>query len=341
MEFCTGKVFIMDTIKPMLAKPGKLPINSKLYGYEVKWDGIRALLAFHKNHVQITSRNLHDITGQYPELQTLQTFFNKQGINEILLDGEIVAFDKGGRPSFSCLQKRMGLLDPQVISKEMQRTPVVYIVFDLLSFHGQDLMDKPYLERRNFLERLQLENPYCQLSPYKTGPVEKLLKATAALGLEGIVAKRLDSPYQPGKRTGDWLKLKHQQRQELLIAGWLPGKGLRQGTIGSLLLGYYNMTAKEAAKKSLPQQFLYAGKAGTGFSMQVLHRLIKQLAPLERPTSPFSHKLPIPMTNIHFVVPKLIGEFEFTEWTPNHTLRHPSFKGFRYDKAPCDIIRET
>jgi bifunctional non-homologous end joining protein LigD len=327
----------MPLIKPMLAKAGQLPVNQADYSFEIKWDGIRTILYLKDQRCKLISRNLKDLTRQYPELAALGNRVSSSH-KEITLDGEIVAFDAGGLPSFSLLQHRMGLTDDQQITNMLQQIPVKYIIFDILSLDGHLLLDKNYTVRRAILEDLALEGSHWQTPAYQTGDGKTILAASRKLGLEGIVAKRLDSPYQAGKRTGAWLKIKNQRRQELLIGGWVPGQGNRLGMIGALLVGCYDSTPEEAAACGSPQRLLYAGKAGTGFSQATLISLAKLLAPLHRDTSPFDQNLPV--RNARFVEPVVVGEFEFTEWTPNHTLRHPSFKGLRNDKDPRHVIRE-
>lgn len=325
----------MQLIKPMLAKPGKLPLNDDQYSFEIKWDGIRAILYHEAGQLFIRSRNLIDITNQYPELQQLAKTLDKQ---QVILDGELVAFDLQGIPSFALLQQRMGLSSPATIDKKRLEIPVTYVIFDILYFNGNSLLALPYTERRNIIEGLQLSGQNWQTPAYRQGDGNELLAAAASLKLEGIVAKRLSSSYTPGKRSNDWIKIKNQYRQELVIGGWLPGQGKRSGGIGSLLLGYYDITLPQAKKDNRKQQFHYAGKAGTGFSNDTLRHLYVLLSPLKRNTSPFTtNKLP---GNTVFVEPQLVGEFEFTEWTANNTLRHPSFKGLRNDKAAHDVIKE-
>jgi len=325
----------MQLIKPMLASPSKLPLDDNQYSFEIKWDGIRAILYYTTNQLIIRSRNLKDITSQYPELQQLEEMLVGQ---QVILDGEIIAFDKKGHPSFPLLQQRMGLTSPSVIRKKMLETPVTYIIFDILHFNQKSLIDLPYAQRRQILEKLNLAGTNWQTPAYQQGSGREILTAVSALKLEGIVAKRSTSSYTPGKRSEDWLKIKNQQRQELVIGGWLPGKGQRSGGIGSLLLGYYDVTLEQARKENKQQHFLYAGKVGTGFTKDFLYKLLTLLTPLQRTTSPFTINK-FPKATI-FVEPRLVGEFEFTEWTPNHTLRHPSFKGIRNDKSAHDVIRE-
>lgn len=327
----------MPLIRPMLAKSGHLPNDQGSYSFEIKWDGIRAMLYLEKNTSCLMSRNLRDITCQYPELADLAASITSKH-DELILDGEIVAFDPAGLPSFSRLQHRMGLKDEKVISEIMQQVPAHYMIFDILSLDYSLLLDRPYTERRALLESLALEGTNWQTPGYKTNDGQTILAASRSLGLEGIIAKRLDSLYQAGKRTGAWIKIKNQRRQELVIGGWVPGQGARQGQIGALLVGCYNLSLEAAQAGKVPQQLKYAGKVGTGFTQRTLAELADLLAPLSIEDSPFTH---IPaIKRAHFVKPVLVGEFEFTEWTPNHTLRHPSFKGLRYDKDPHQVIRE-
>jgi bifunctional non-homologous end joining protein LigD len=325
----------MQLIKPMLAKPAKLPLDDDQYSFEIKWDGLRAMLYSTADQITIASRNLKDITSQYPELQQLRESLLGQ---QVILDGEIIAFDKKGHPSFPLLQHRIGLSSPTVIKRKRLDIPVTYIIFDILHFNQKSLVDLPYIERRHILEKLNLAGTNWQTPAFQQGSGKEILAAVSVLGLEGIVAKRLTSSYTPGKRSEDWLKIKNQRRQELVIGGWLPGRGQRSGGIGSLLLGYYDITREQAKKENKVQHFLYAGKVGTGFTKDVLHKLLTQLTPLHRNISPFVTNL-FPKDAM-FVEPQLVGEFEFTEWTPNSTLRHPSFKALRDDKEAHDVIRE-
>lgn len=325
----------LEIIPPMLAKAGRMPANQSEYGFEIKWDGIRIILYYDKGSITLLSRNLLDITNQYPEISA---FAPGHDVNAVILDGEIIATDTQGRPSFSQLQHRMGVVSPAIIAKLSASIPVTLVIFDVLSLNGQSLLDYVYTERRDTLATLNLNGTSWQTPTYNAGEGDNMLEACRRLGLEGIVAKRLDSRYLPGKRPGTWLKIKNQLRQELVIAGWALGQGARSGKIGALLVGYYNMVQKEAAATGKRQQLLYAGAVGTGFNEAALKQLADLLQPLTRQTSPFT-ELP-PKANAVFTEPVLVGEFEFTEWTPNGTLRHPSFKGLRYDKDPKDIIRE-
>ncbi|MBP2634415.1 MAG: ligD 1 [Firmicutes bacterium] len=273
---------------------------------------------------------------QYPELSALASTL-KSKHTEIILDGEIVAFNADGLPSFSLLQHRMGLKE-NLVDKRMHVIPINYIIFDLLQLDSDSLLEKPYYERRAILEGLALEGPYWQTPAFKTGEGTTILAASRQLGLEGIIVKRFDSIYQPGKRSNAWLKIKNQLRQELVIGGWIPGQGTRKNQIGALLLGYYEHLPQAELEIGNPQHLMYAGKVGTGFTQSMLIKLVGLLVPLTRKSTPFANTPDI--KNARFVEPQLVGEFEFTEWTPNHTLRHPVFKGLRTDKDPLQVIRE-
>lgn len=322
-----------ENIVPMLAKLSALPKDDAAYGYEIKWDGIRAITYIEGGRIRIQSRNLLDVTRQYPELRPLGEAL---GARSAVLDGEIAALDELGRPSFERLQTRMGLQSDSAVRRVRKSTPVIYMIFDLLYLEGHDLMSLPYTERRERLAALKLDGPAWQTPAYHQGDGAAMLAASREKNLEGIIAKRLDSRYEPGKRSGAWLKIKNQQRQELVIGGWTPGE---RHAIGSLLMGYFDKTPEQAARTRRPARLIYAGGVGTGFTQATLDKLLALLMPLRRATNPFSSKPPKP--DAVFVEPKLVGEVEFTQWTQGHTMRHPAFKGLRIDKEAADVVREA
>src|SRR5215208_569538 len=290
-----------EHVVPMLAKLAKLPRDDGGWGYEIKWDGVRAIAYVTREGVRLESRNLNDVTPRYPEVAGLA---DALGGREAVLDGEVVAFDDHGRPSFERLQGRMHLTTG--VEARARQLPVVYCAFDLRWVDGEDLIRRPYSERRERLEALALGGPAWRVPGHSTGDGEQLLEASGKQGLEGIVCKRLDSPYEPGRRGNTWLKVKNTRRQELVIGGWLPGEGRRAGHLGALLVGYYDDGALR-----------HAGKVGTGFNQRELERLERILAPLERPTSPFQGRQP--ECGSHFVEPELVAEIEFTEWTSQNS----------------------
>jgi bifunctional non-homologous end joining protein LigD len=309
-----------------MARPSdKLPRPERGWSYEVKWDGVRAIAYVQPGRLRLESRNLNEITDAYPEVRGILTDL---GMHEAVLDGEIVAFDDNGRPSFERLQSRMHVTSPNAVRRLMGSTPVVYAIFDVLYLDGHSLMDLPYTERRERLEQLELGGPAWRVPSVHRDAGKRLLEATASQGLEGVVAKRLDSHYEPGRRTGAWLKIKHVHRQELVIGGWLPGEGRRARRIGALLMGYHR-----------DGTFVYAGRVGTGFTEKTLNELLGKLEPLRRDTSPFGSAPKLPR-EVVFVEPSLVAEIEFREWTNEGVLRAPSFKGLREDKSPREVVLE-
>jgi bifunctional non-homologous end joining protein LigD len=311
-------------IVPMLARLSKMPVNQDDWGFEVKWDGIRAVLYSGKRKGDLTleNRNLRDITFKYPELHPLG------GLNAIV-DGEIVALDDSGRPSFELMQGRMHLSSEAAVRARMKDIPARFMAFDLIWHDGDDLTELSYTERRARLDALDLNGDSWQTPSWRAGDGDALLQAAREQSLEGVMAKRLTSPYCPGKRTKHWLKIKVKQTQELVIGGWQPGEGRRLNTIGSLLLGYYE-----------GDTFRYAGKVGTGFKEPDLKMLIKELKPRARKSSPFTAP-PSPPRGVIFVEPELVAEIEFTEWTREKILRNPAYKGLRDDKPAMSVVREV
>ena len=314
-----------EHIVPMNATLAKLPVGDEGWGYEIKWDGVRAIAYCEPGHVRLESRNLRDITSQYPEVGRIR---EAVGGETVILDGELVAFDEDGRPSFQRLQRRMHVASESEVRRRRDETPVTYMIFDLLYADGRILFDEPYEARRARLEALGFDGEAWQTPAYHRGDGAALQRASRDQALEGIIAKRLDSPYRPGKRGRDWLKIKNHREQEVVIGGWLPGKGRREGELGALLVGYHD-----------DGKLKYAGKVGTGFDATDLRLLRERLAPLERDESPFDGRQP--EKDSIFVEPELVAEVEFSEWTNAGTMRHPSYKGLRDDKPAADVVRET
>jgi bifunctional non-homologous end joining protein LigD len=303
----------LPSIAPMLASSGDLPgpDAEASWAYEMKWDGVRAMGYLEDGSLRLLSRNDRDITEAYPELTSLA---GELPGRSLVLDGEVVAFDAHGRPSFGALQPRMHLRDARRVRQLASESPVAYLVFDLLYADGNSLLDVPYVERRVALAGLGLNGQRWQAPPAFQGDGAAARAASEAAGLEGVVAKRLASLYRPGRRSTDWVKAKHQRTQEVVVLGWQPGKGRRSGGVGALVLGVPDADGT----------LRYAGQVGTGFPEAVLADLARRLRPLERKTSPLAQPLPArDVAGVHWVSPKLVGEVKFSEWTRDGRLRHP------------------
>ena len=313
-------------VAPMLARAGSLPAEDDGWAYEIKWDGVRAIAYSRPGELHLESRNLNDITDTYPELSRLGPAL---GSHSAILDGEIVAFEAGGRPSFAALQRRMQVASRAQAKRQAKDTPVTYVIFDLLWLDGHSLMELPYAERRERLAGLALTGASWQTPEHVVGHGAALLAATAEQGLEGILAKRLDSTYQPGLRTRSWVKIKTVGRQEFVVGGWIPGKGRRRQRIGALLLGVYE---PDGALR-------YVGRVGSGFSEEELEHLSRLLVALERAKSPFAAGAKPPRDAV-FCEPRLLAEVQFSQWTASGSIRHPVYEGLREDKPVEQVVRE-
>jgi bifunctional non-homologous end joining protein LigD len=318
-----------ENVVPMLARLSTLPRDDAGWAVEVKWDGVRAIAYCKPGRVQLQTRNLNDVTAQYPEVRRLARAL---GSRDAVLDGELLAFDENGKPSFERLQQRIHNTDENVVRRRMKSHPVVYVIFDLLYFDGQDLTGEPYSRRREILEGLELAGESWQTPGHSVGHAKELLAASKEQGLEGVMLKRLDSTYAPGKRNGTWLKVKNVSRQELVIGGWTPGEGRRKDQLGALLVGFFEPAGGK-------QVLRYAGKVGTGFNAADLAAIAARLAPLERKTSPFGAG-PKPPKGARFVEPRLVAEIEYREITSEGMLRHPAYKGMREDKPATEVELE-
>lgn len=316
-----------DLIRPMLATASRLPEGSG-WSFEFKWDGVRAVTYVDDAAVKVMTRNDRDVSTSYPELRALGRLLAG---HSAVLDGEIVALDPQGRPDFGELQWRMHVGRPT--ADQLKRVPVGYFVFDLLSLDGESLLRTPYAERRARLDELHLDGERAVTVPphFPEAVGQDLLAAAQANGLEGVVAKRNDSIYEPGRRSPSWVKVPLLQTQEVVIGGWKPGAGRRAGTIGSLLLGASDDTG-----------LVYVGHVGTGFNAAMLAVLLERLGPLENRKSPFVNDVPRDRArDAHWTRPELVGEVEFRSWTRDGRLRHSSWRGLRTDKDPRDVRLPT
>jgi bifunctional non-homologous end joining protein LigD len=316
---------VPSDIRPMLATPTvKVPTGDG-WAFELKWDGVRCLATVEGGRVRLANRRGADITRRYPELRALGETL---GSTEVVLDGELVVFD-GARPDFQLMQQRMHVENEREIRRLAAALPAVLVIFDLLWLDGHSTMPLPYTERRRLLLELKLSGSAWQSPPHEVGDGAATIAVTEKFGLEGVVAKRLDSPYEPGRRSRAWMKWKRVLQQEFVVGGWMPGTNARTGQIGSLLVGYYDGEDGE--------QLHYAGRVGTGFTQAELERLRAKLEPLRRPSSPFAEKVP---SKAQFVEPALVVEVKFTEWTTGGSIRQPAYLGERTDKAATEVVRE-
>ncbi|MFQ6396753.1 non-homologous end-joining DNA ligase [Nocardia sp. KC 131] len=304
----------------MLATAGALPSDDLGWAYEVKFDGIRAI-GYIDDKLRLVSRNDKNITAAWPEIAQIAPADPR-----FVVDGEIVAFSADGRSSFEALQPRMHQRNPAKIRALAEHIPVTYMIFDLLHIGDRSLIDLPYRQRRELLEQLGLDGPHWHVPPRLHGTGTELLAESKKLGLEGIVCKRLDSPYLPGRRSPLWTKVKNVLDQEVVIVGWRPGTGRRAGHIGSLLMAVHDSSGK----------LTYIGNVGTGFTQGILDELRTKLQPLQRKTP----TVDADVRDAVWLEPRVVGEVSFAEWTGDGRLRHPSWRGFRPDKAPRDVRRE-
>jgi bifunctional non-homologous end joining protein LigD len=309
-------------LAPMLAKPGPMP-RGEGWAFEFKWDGYRTLVLCQGGTAQALSRNGRDVTAEFPELQGVA----EAVACDAILDGEVVVLDARGRPDFQALQNRAGF-GPVRSSKGQERKAVTFLAFDLLWLEGQSLLAQPQATRRAALEFLGLEGEGVWVPP-ASDDGEVLEKAARKLGLEGVVAKRTAAPYEPGKRTGAWVKVKHVHEDEFVVGGWTPGLGGRGATFGALLVGQH---ARDGTLR-------YAGSVGTGFTEAMLRDYQQRLGPLRTAHSPFAPDPEIPREAV-FVEPRLVVRVKYASWTRDAHLRHPSHVGLRHDKDPREVVRQ-
>lgn len=312
---------------PMLATAGELSdiADPAHWRFEGKWDGIRALAEVGDGRLRLIGRSSRDMTAGYPELAEIAELLDG---HTAVLDGEIVALEPDGRTSFPLLQQRMNLVSPAMIARATRDVPVSYYAFDLLEIDGVSLLRKTYDARRRLLTALQLTGDHVEVPVPLDGDLASALRFTREQNWEGVVAKRGDSIYRPGTRSGHWLKMKNQRMQEVVIIGWRRGAGRRSGGIGSLLVAVPG-----------PAGLQYAGRVGTGFSDRVLDDLYDLLKATDR--CPVDGVPAADVRDAVWVEPGVVGEVSFAEWTPDHRLRMASWRGLRPDKTPSDVELES
>jgi len=312
----------------MLATPIAKPFDSPEWLFEVKWDGYRAVAFVKNGRVRLVSRNQNDLTGQFPELQELPTFLKA---HDAVVDGEVVALDEQGRPSFSLMQQRTGLRGGGKRVGARRDLPIVYYVFDLIYLEGYDLRRVSLEQRKKVLETIVVSPDLVRYSDHQVGEGTALFGVARQKGLEGIVAKRRTSCYEE-RRSREWLKIKITHTVDCVIGGYTEPEGSRQ-YFGSLVLGLYN-------NKS---QLIHVGNAGTGFNQSKLKEIWELLKEREVTRSPFYG--PVDARKVHWVKPELVAEVKYSEWTHETAegglkLRAPVFMGLRTDKSPRECTFE-
>jgi bifunctional non-homologous end joining protein LigD len=308
---------------PMMAVPGPLPEGGG-WSYEMKWDGVRVIAEIGGGTCTLWSRNGRDVSGGYPELLGIAS----AGLPEpLLLDGEIVTLDENGAPSFGLLQRRMHVRDPRQISRLIHEVPVSVRLFDLPRIDGKSLIEAPYVDRRSVLESLDIDDPFWELPEVYDDGVAAL-QASVDLGLEGVVAKRRASRYLPGRRSSDWVKVKHLLTRDVILGGWHPGEGNREGRIGSFYCCAYD-----------GDELKLIGKVGSGLDFKMLDILGAEMANLEIDAAPFDPRtIPAPdRRRAHWLDPVLVAEVTYTGWAADGRLRHPVWRGLRLDIDPASV----
>lgn len=316
-------------LKPMKAVSGDVPIDDG-WAFEIKWDGMRVVASVGDTTTALSTNGL-DVTKRFPELDALARHLAG---TRVVLDGEMVALDASGRSDFGRLQPRMQASTPARVVELQGAVPVTFVVFDLLQVGDQPTVTLPYLDRRRLLTDLLDDGASWTVPAHQVGDGVDLYEAAAAQGLEGIMAKRIDSPYLPGRRSTSWRKCKVRHRQEVVVGGWTQGEGTRAGTLGAIHVGVHDRSAPGNPLR-------YAGKVGTGLTDAALTDLRQQLAIHQSDTCPFD---PPPGSTLRrgstWVDPVLVAEVTFAQWTTDGHLRHPSFLGLRIDKDPAMVVRE-
>lgn len=311
----------------MKAATGDLPVGGD-WVYELKWDGMRVICIVDDGALRLQSTNLLDVTHSFPELHAL--IDAAPGIGSFVLDGEVVAFDETGLPSFNRLQQRMHVADPVDAARRAKTAPVSFVIFDILHIDGNDLHPLPFTERRKLLETLVDAGPTWRLTDIHTEDAQSLLDVVTQQGLEGLIAKKASSVYTEGKRGGAWRKIKPRRRQELVVGGWVTGEGRRSGTIGAFIVGYHDDAGLRLA-----------GRVGSGLNEAELKRWAPLLAEHARPDSPFVDEMPpVVGRTRHWVDPVFVVEVAFAHWNETGHLRHPSYLGQRHDVDPAVVVKE-
>ncbi|MGC2696509.1 MAG: non-homologous end-joining DNA ligase [Candidatus Angelobacter sp.] len=317
-------------IHPMLATLVEDPFDDPQWLYEVKWDGYRAVAFKKDGNANLVSRNQNDLTGEFPEIAAA---LKSLSVENAILDGEVVALDEEGRPSFSLMQQRTGMTSPGNRGARNRAVPIVYYAFDLLYLDGYNLMAAALEQRKELLRQtIPDDKGFVRFSDHYPEHGTALYAVARDKGLEGIVAKLRTGPYVQ-KRSREWLKIKITRRQECVIAGYTDPKGSRPN-FGSLVLGLYDPEGR----------LVHVGNAGSGFTGATHAALWKKLNALKTEKNPFGEKIES-TRKPHWVKPELVAEIKFSEWTHEgerggFKMRAPIFQGLRFDKKPRECVFE-
>ena len=321
-----GPAAFPSRLKPMLARVADSPFTHPDWLFEPKLDGFRVLACLRRGRATLLSRNGLDLTTIFP---MVARELEAQPVEEMVLDGEVVALSEAGIPDFGSLQQRMKAEKGDVHGAH-DTVRIVYYPFDLVYVDGTSLESVPLFERKSLLAELVIPEDHLQLVEYVQGDGESFFQAALQLGLEGMVAKRRDSGYEPGARSRAWLKVKVVREQEFVVGGYTQGTGERSATFGALLVGYYQGT-----------ELRYAGRVGSGFDRAALRELLDVLSHLHVESSPFAPDPELDSSASRWVQPDLVVRVKFAQWTQDSRLRAPVFVGVRSDLDPKAVWRET
>ncbi|HML02266.1 MAG TPA: non-homologous end-joining DNA ligase [Candidatus Bathyarchaeia archaeon] len=305
--------------KPMLAQSAKAPFTSKDWIFEIKWDGFRAISYTSGGKIEVRSRNDKELRYTFPELEELGSL-----AGNTVLDGEIVVM-QDGRPDFQALLERNRANPTRDIRYQASKRPAIYVVFDVLEKDGKSLVHFPLFERKRILKESVREGKNVIVSEFVETDGESYFQAALEKGLEGIMAKKIDSPYEPGVRSSNWLKIKEASTCDCVIFGYTRGEGDREKTFGALILGLYDPSER---------LYVYVGKVGTGFSQSVIELLLKTFSGL-RIEEKTLQDVDV-AEEVTWLKPELVGEVVYQSVTKDERLRMPRFRGLRVDKPPMD-----
>jgi len=324
-----------DFIPPMLATLTDGAFDDDAWLFEVKWDGYRVEAVVTDGRARIWTRKRVDAATYFPDLAGGADWIDA---SEAIVDGEVVAFDEAGRPSFSRLQDRTGLRAlevatrradpdaPKLSREEREAIPLAYMAFDLLHLEGRSLLEVPLEDRKAVLRRVLRSHPMVRYASHVIGDGRDFMEAAAQKSLEGIVAKRRDSPYQAGRRSRDWLKVKLRREQEIVVVGWLPGQGTHKD-LGSLIVAVND-----------GGHLRHVGQVGSGITAKMRRELLNAMAPIQRSDAPLIKTPRLPAAR--WVEPRIVIRAEFADWTRDGLLRQAAFKGIELDRDPAQVVRE-